>query len=153
MNMTISKSELARRARLDKITGRSNGKVITAAELLRRHGLPDTMEAIERGEKGPKRQQTLDLPPPPLGPLTALIDFVPDSDHRLGRHSKQAKTGKKWPQADASNRAQPTRSGARMSAWFRFRFARTSVDGGHLSQTPRCESGRCAGRVRTSANR
>ena len=49
-------AEAARLARVKRITSVSKGKVITAAELLRRHRLPDSIEEIEAGVKGPKSQ-------------------------------------------------------------------------------------------------
>lgn len=61
--MTIDdQREAARRARVQRLTAMSKGKVITGAELMRKHGLPDDPADIELGLKGVKTQQLLDLP-------------------------------------------------------------------------------------------
>ncbi|HJN11965.1 MAG TPA: hypothetical protein QF564_24985 [Pirellulaceae bacterium] len=52
-------AEDKRRARVKRITSRSRGKVITGTELMRRYALPSSVEEIERGQRGQKRQQPL----------------------------------------------------------------------------------------------
>lgn len=57
--MTDDPREAERQARVQRITSRSRGKVITATGLMRRYALPDSTEEIERGERGPKQQTAL----------------------------------------------------------------------------------------------